>query len=44
VQIEGVARRLIDPDETDRAWALFRDKFPFTSEFTDQIARSAFTS
>ena len=42
VQIEGVARRLIDPDETDRAWALFRDKFPFTSEFTDQIARSAF--
>jgi uncharacterized protein YhbP (UPF0306 family) len=42
VQIEGIARRLIDPDETDRAWALFRDKFPFTSEFTDQIARSAF--
>ena len=42
VQIEGQARRLIDPDETDRAWALFRDKFPFTSEFTDQIARSAF--
>lgn len=42
VQIEGTARRLIDPDETDRAWALFRDKFPFTAEFTDQIARSAF--
>ncbi|MFN8596247.1 MAG: pyridoxamine 5'-phosphate oxidase family protein [Anaerolineae bacterium] len=42
VQIEGQARRLIDPDETDRAWALFRDKFPFTAEFTDQIARSAF--
>jgi len=42
VQIEGVARRLIDPDETDRAWGLFRDKFPFTVEFTDQIARSAF--
>jgi uncharacterized protein YhbP (UPF0306 family) len=42
VQIEGVARRLIDPDETDRAWAIFRDKFPFTAEFTDQIARSAF--
>lgn len=42
VQIEGEARRLIDPDETDRAWALFRDKFPFTAEFTDQIARSAF--
>jgi len=42
VQIEGTTRRLIDPDETDRAWALFRDKFPFTAEFTDQIARSAF--
>ncbi|HEY4723306.1 MAG TPA: pyridoxamine 5'-phosphate oxidase family protein, partial [Anaerolineae bacterium] len=28
VQIDGHARRLIDPDETDRAWALFRDKFP----------------
>jgi uncharacterized protein YhbP (UPF0306 family) len=42
VQIEGNARRLTDPDETDRAWALFRDKFPFTAEFTDQIARSAF--
>ena len=42
VQIEGQARRLTDPDETDLAWALFRDKFPFTSEFTDQIARSAF--
>ena len=42
VQIEGLARRLMDPDETDRAWALFRDKFPFTAEFTDQIARSAF--
>ncbi len=42
VQIEGVARRLSDPDETDRAWSLFRAKFPFTAEFTDQIARSAF--
>jgi len=42
VQIDGPARRVIDPDEIDRAWALFRDKFPFTSEFTDQIARSAF--
>jgi uncharacterized protein YhbP (UPF0306 family) len=42
VQIDGQARRLIDPDETDRAWALFRDKFPFTAEFVDQIARSAF--
>ena len=42
VQIEGQARRVIDPDETDRAWALFRDKFPFTAEFTDQIARSSF--
>ncbi len=42
VQIEGQAARLIDPDETDRAWALFRDKFPFTVEFTDQIVRSAF--
>jgi uncharacterized protein YhbP (UPF0306 family) len=44
--IHGVQMRcgahLSDPDETDRAWALFRDKFPFTSEFTDQIARSAF--
>ena len=42
VQFEGPARRVIDPDETDRAWALFRDKFPFTAEFTDQIARSSF--
>ena len=42
VQIEGIARRLSDPDETDRAWELFRAKFPFTAEFTDQIARSAF--
>ena len=42
VQIDGQARRLIDPDETDRAWALFRDKFPFTAEFVDQIARSEF--
>jgi uncharacterized protein len=42
VQIEGPARRVIDPDEIDRAWALFRDKFPFASEFTDQIARSTF--
>jgi uncharacterized protein YhbP (UPF0306 family) len=42
VQIEGAARRVIDPDETDRVWALFRAKFPFTSEFTDQIARSSF--
>ena len=42
VQIEGLARRLTDPDETDRAWALFRAKFPFTAEFTDQIARSSF--
>ena len=42
VQLEGPARRLIDPDETDRAWGLFRAKFPFTAEFTDQIARSAF--
>ena len=42
VQIDGQARRVIDPDETDRAWALFRDKFPFTAEFTDQIARSSF--
>ncbi len=42
VQLEGQAMRLLDPDETDRAWALFRDKFPFTVEFTDQIVRSAF--
>jgi uncharacterized protein YhbP (UPF0306 family) len=42
VQIDGQARRVIDPDETERAWALFRDKFPFTAEFTDQIARSSF--
>ena len=42
MQIDGQARRLIDPDETDRAWALFRDKFPFTAEFVDQIARSEF--
>ena len=42
IQLEGQAVRLIDPDETDRAWGLFRDKFPFTVEFTDQIVRSAF--
>ena len=42
VQIDGQARRLTDPDEIDRAWSLFRDKFPFTNEFADQIARSAF--
>lgn len=42
VQIEGQARRLIDPDDTDRARALLRDKFPFTTEFVDQIARSSF--
>jgi uncharacterized protein YhbP (UPF0306 family) len=42
VQIEGEARAIADPDERDRAWALFRGKFPFVSEFTDQIVRSAF--
>jgi uncharacterized protein YhbP (UPF0306 family) len=42
LQLEGQVRRLVDPDEIDRAWALFRDKFPFTTDFTDQIARSAF--
>ncbi len=42
VQIEGEARAISDPDERDRAWALFRGKFPFTSEFVDQIVRSNF--
>ncbi|HEY4689875.1 MAG TPA: pyridoxamine 5'-phosphate oxidase family protein, partial [Anaerolineae bacterium] len=42
VQIEGEARAITDPDERDRAWALFRGKFPFTSEFVDQIVRSSF--
>jgi len=42
VQIEGAARAITDPDERDRAWALFRGKFPFVAEFTDQIVRSNF--
>ena len=42
MQINGQARRLISPDEIDRAWVLFRDKFPFASEFADRIARSSF--
>jgi len=42
VQIEGEARAVTDPDERDRAWSLFRRKFPFTSEFVDQIVRSNF--
>jgi uncharacterized protein YhbP (UPF0306 family) len=42
VQIEGEARAITDPDERDRAWALFRGKFPFTAEFVDQIVRSNF--
>jgi uncharacterized protein YhbP (UPF0306 family) len=42
VQIEGDARAITDPDERDRAWALFRGKFPFTAEFIDQIVRSNF--
>lgn len=42
VQIEGDARAIADPDERDRAWSLFRGKFPFLTEFTDQIVRSSF--
>jgi uncharacterized protein YhbP (UPF0306 family) len=42
VQIEGEARAITDPDERDRAWSLFRGKFPFTAEFADQVARSGF--
>ncbi len=42
VQIEGEARAVTDPDERDRAWSLFRRKFPFTSEYVDQIVRSNF--
>lgn len=42
VQIEGEARVVADPDERDRAWTLFRSKFPFTNEFVDQIVRSNF--
>jgi uncharacterized protein len=42
LQIEGEARAIGDPDERDRAWSLFRGKFPFTNEFVDQIVRSSF--
>jgi len=42
VQIDGEARAIADPEERDRAWALFRGKFPFVGEFTDQIVRSSF--
>ena len=42
VQIECEARAITDPDERDRAWALFLGKFPFVAEFTDQIVRSNF--
>lgn len=42
VQIHGQARRLVVPNEADRAWALFRPKFPFTGKFADRIARSSF--
>lgn len=42
LQIDGEARPLADPDERDRAWTLFRNKFPFVGEFTDQIVRSTF--
>jgi uncharacterized protein YhbP (UPF0306 family) len=42
VQIEGEARAITDPDERDLAWGLFRGKFPFVAEFTDQIVRSSF--
>lgn len=41
VQIDGQARRVIDPDETDRAWALFATNF-VPPTFLDQIARSWF--
>ncbi|HLF28274.1 MAG TPA: pyridoxamine 5'-phosphate oxidase family protein [Anaerolineae bacterium] len=44
VQLEGEARVITDPDERDRAWMLFRGKFPFTAEFIDQIVRSSFYS
>ncbi len=42
VQIEGEARAITDPDERDRAWSLFRAKFPFVADFVDQIVRSSF--
>ena len=42
VQMEGEARAVADPDERDRAWSMFRRKFPFTSEFVDQVIRSNF--
>ena len=42
MQINGQARRLVAPDAIDRAWMLFREKFPFASEFADRIARSSF--
>ncbi len=42
VQIEGEARIVTDPDERDRAWSLFRGKFPFTNDLIDQIVRSNF--
>lgn len=42
LQINGQARRLVAPDAIDRAWMLFRHKFPFASEFADRIASSSF--
>jgi hypothetical protein len=42
LQINGQARRLVVPDEIDRAWTLYRDKFPFASEFAERVAGSSF--
>jgi uncharacterized protein YhbP (UPF0306 family) len=42
LQIEGWARQIVDPVDAGRAWALFRDKYAFTSAFTDEIAGSRF--
>lgn len=38
VQIEGVAARVDDPAERERAWRLICAKFPFYESFTDVVA------
>lgn len=37
VQIEGVAARVDDADERERAWRLMCEKFPFYESFTDVV-------
>jgi uncharacterized protein YhbP (UPF0306 family) len=38
VQIEGIAERMDDPADRDRAWRLMCSKFPFYESFTDVVA------